>query len=84
MTHFNFKWNHDSNTDTFRLYENDVMIVDNIKEPNFSLLMDDKPDGQYYYKVTSVNMYGESKPSPTVTRSLVRPKPPTNLQITVE
>ena len=64
----------------FRLYENGEMIVDNIGELQFSLLMDDKPNGVYKYEVTAVDRNGlESDPSNTIEVNFYPPAAPDGL-----
>lgn len=62
----------------FRLYENGSLVVDDIAEPSFSLLMDGKAIGEYRYHVTAVDSDTnlESVPSNTVSINFQKPAAP--------
>ena len=57
MSKLNFAWTYEADPKYphayFRLYENGLMVVDNIGELNFSLLMDGKGYADYKYSVTT-------------------------------
>jgi hypothetical protein len=84
MSHLNFSWTHDTEGKEifYRLYEDDVLVVDNIEELNFSLLMDGKPFKTYRYHVTAVSKETnlESAPSNAVEVPFQAPKSPKNLK----
>ena len=83
--HIPFKWDYDASQIEnvhFRLYEDGEMIVDNIGELNFNLLMDDKDYKNYEYYVTAVrtDFDIESEPSNPYTVNFTRPAAPTNFR----
>lgn len=63
----------------FRLYENGNVVVDDIGELHFVLLMDGKEYGDYQYQVTAFRNGIESTPSNTVNVDFTQPAAPTNL-----
>jgi len=81
--HIPFKWDHEGGDAYFRLYENGVLIVDDIAEPHFDLVMQDKAYGDYDYHVTAVraDFDIESEPSNTHTVNFTQPATPTNLRV---
>lgn len=89
MKRIEFSWTHEGRREngdpvdvselTYRLYEFNSLIVDNIGELNFSLLMDDKDHGMYEYSVTAVDEMGlESEKSNSVTVVFIPPAAPTS------
>jgi len=83
--HIPFKWDYDASqleAVHFRLYEDGEMIVDNIGELNFNLLMGDKDYKNYEYHVTAVrtDFDIESEPSNPYTVNFTRPAAPTNFR----
>lgn len=67
---------------TYRLYEDDVPVVDNIGELTFSLLMTDRPQKDYKYNVTTM-LYGlESVKTPDVVINFNAPAAPGNFNAT--
>jgi len=84
--HILFAWDYDQPYAAdvhFRLYEDGEMVLDNIGELNYSLLMEGKEYKSYDFWVTAVkSQYGiESEPSNTVTVNFTQPAAPTNLRI---
>jgi hypothetical protein len=81
--HIPFKWDHEGGSVYFRLYENGELIVNNIAEPYFDVLMKDKEYGDYDYHVTAVrkDFDIESAPSNTYTVNFTQPAAPTNLRV---
>ena len=81
MGHLNFNWGA-SNQDNliYRLYENGVMVQDNIAELNFSLTMAGK-NGEFIYFVTAYNnkTHLESLPSESITINFTVPAAPVGL-----
>ena len=80
--HLNFVWTHDSPANlTFKLYENGVLIIDDIEEMKFSLLMEGREFGVYHYHNTAFDLITklESVPGPTLDINFTRPAPPTGL-----
>ena len=80
MKSITFNWEHQSPTGlVFRLYEDGVMIVDNIGAMNFTLSMDGNADGVYAYYLTSFDTTTklESVPSETVNINFIPPQAPT-------
>jgi len=66
---------------SYRLHQNGEMIVDDIGEINFELLMDGEEFGPRDYTVTAV-LYGlESPHSEPVTVNFTPTKAPTSLQV---
>ena len=85
MSKLNFSWTYAADPKYprayFRLYENGQLIVDNIGELNFSLLMDSKPHADYRYSVTTFDpdRMLESAHSNEVEYSFFPPAAPTGL-----
>lgn len=78
-----FEWDHQaSNGETFNLYENNILAVENIASLNFSLEMDNRDPGTYDFYVTSVDIATglESPPSEVVAVNFIQPEAPTNLR----
>ena len=82
-----FSWTHEGKREngddidvlslSYRLYEGNELIVDDIGEMQFSLLMADKPYANYEYSVTAVDRSGlESERSNTVTVVFFPPAAP--------
>ena len=78
-----FNWEHQSPENlVFRLYEDGIMIVDNIGAMNFTLSMEGKADGVYAYYLTSFDTTTklESVPSETVNVNFIPPQAPTGFR----
>lgn len=85
MASLQFSWS-DTNTAsniTYRLYENSTEIVRDIAVLNFTLLMDDKPQGVYIYDVTAFDESTrlESVPSDSVSINFILPNAPIGLSV---
>lgn len=78
-----FSWNAGPNAAYYQLYENGVMIVDNIIQPQFSLLMADMVQGSYEYQVRGVNEFGPGPLSDPVTVNFILPAKVTGLKYSV-
>lgn len=88
MSKLEFSWTYSDTTHPsafFRLYENTKMVVDNIGELKFSLLMDSKTPGVYSYYITAVEPSSllESIPSATVSVNFTKPAAPTGLKVSL-
>lgn len=82
--HLQINWTHtdpEPHQVTFRLYENDVVIVDNIGEMKFSLLMDEKAHGVYEYSVDAVKYGIASDRSNSAAVNFTAPAIPANLTV---
>lgn len=82
--HLKINWTHtdpEPNQVTFRLYENDVVIVDNIGEMEFSLLMEEKEQGVYEYSVDAVKYGIASERSNSVSVNFTKPETPGDLTV---
>jgi len=82
--HLKINWTHtdpEPNQVHFRLYENDVMIVDNIGEMKFSLLMEGKAQGTYTYEVDAVKYGIASDKSNSASINFTKPMAPENLAV---
>jgi hypothetical protein len=75
-----FQWDYSDPYDGFQLYENGALIVDDIGETHFTLLMDGKDYGDYQYYVTTKRDGLISEPSNTVVVNFTLPAAPTNLR----
>jgi len=78
-----FSWDADPATDYYQLFEDGKLVVDNIAEPQFSLLMADVPQGEYSYQVRGVNQFGEGPLSDPVTINYILPGKPQNLRYSI-
>ena len=78
-----FQWDYSDPYDSFQLYENDVLIVHDIGETNFTLLMEGKDYADYPYHVRTVRDGIVSEPSNTVVVNFTQPAAPTNLRATL-
>lgn len=79
-----FAWAGDpATTDYYQLFEDNVMVVDNIVEPRFSLMMVDIQQGTHDYQVRGVNQFGEGPLSDPVTINFILPVKVTGLVYTV-
>jgi len=77
---FNWEYNYPYADEVeFRLYEDNVPIVDNIGQLSYSITMNGKDYKSYDYYVTAVRNGLESAPSNTVTVNFTLPEVPTNL-----
>lgn len=84
--HIPFIWDYNNQSKEeihFRLYEDSKLVVDNIGEMNFVLLMEDKEHKEYTFYVTSVrtNYNLESDPSNSFTVDFVKPPSPENFRL---
>ena len=66
----------------YRLYEDDVLVVDNILEPTFTLT--NIENGTRVYTVTAVEGSLESAKSEPQTLNFIPPLAPTGLSITLQ
>lgn len=82
-----FNWNQEAPEGLeYRLYEDDVLIVDHIGALTFTLDMKGKPDATYEYHVTSVRVSDgvESGPSPATAINFINPpQAPTGLTVSL-
>jgi hypothetical protein len=78
-----FSWNAGPNTDYYQLFEDDVMVVDNILQPQFSLMMTNIVQGTHNYQVRGVNQFGEGQLSDPVTINFILPVRVTGLRYSV-
>lgn len=82
--HLKINWTHtdpEPHQVTFRLYENDVVIVDNIGEMKFSLLMEGKQQGVYAYSVDAVKYGIASDRSNSASVNFTQPTAPVDLTV---
>jgi hypothetical protein len=84
--HIPFKWDYDQPyvADVhFRLYEDGELVVDDIGELHFDLLMEGKELKEYTYHVTAVRSEFdiESDPSNSLMVPFTKPAAPTNFRI---
>jgi len=71
----------EENKISYRLYENDQLVVDDIGLLNFELLMENKLHGTYKYHATAV-LYGlESPPSEVVIVNFIPPAAPRSFSV---
>jgi len=85
--HVTIAWNHeDPNPELvkFKLYENGEMIIDEIAELNFVLLMTGKDYGEYTYQVQADKLGMLSDMSEPVTLNFTRPATPTNVTASLD
>lgn len=88
MKKLNFSWStsqSEANPQVeYRLYENGEMIIDNIAELQFTLLMTDKEPDTYAYHVTATDERNglESAPSNVVEVAFFPPVAPSGLSAT--
>lgn len=53
-----FRWEQDEFATYYQLYEDGVLIADNLEQPSFDLDMEGKPFKSYSYQVRGVGPYG--------------------------
>jgi hypothetical protein len=78
-----FSWDADPNTEHYQLFEDDIMIVDNIVQPQFSLMMTNIAQGTHNYQVRGVNQFGEGQLSDPVTINFILPGQVTGLAYSI-
>ena len=69
----NFAWDADDNINTYQLFEDGALIIDNIDYPNISLLMTDIEVGEHVYQVRGINQFGEGEFSDPVVINFTPP-----------
>ena len=82
-SHINFKWIKATDIDYYQLFEDDVLVADNIMEPTFSLLMAGISQGLHQYQVRGVNQFGEGPLSDPVAINFILPAKITGLEYTL-
>ena len=70
-----FSWDADPNTDFFRLYEDGVIVADNIIVPTFDLMMVDIDTGNHDYQVEAVNQFSSEISDPVTINFTIVAKP---------